>query len=78
MKFDLKTQVNMVAFLHTIDSCTGDVLFESADGDLLNLKSQLSKYLFLTVAPDPKYLEHSKISCTEQDAVKLSNYIVIP
>ena len=63
MKFDLKPQISMVSFLHTVDLCEGKVLFESADGDILNLKSQLSKYLFLTVAPDMKYLRHSKISC---------------
>lgn len=76
LKFDLKPDINMIDFLHTVDLCEGDVQFESFEGDILNLKSQFSKYLFLTAAPDMKYLSNCKISCTKEDAIIISKYIV--
>ncbi len=78
MKYNLKPHINITDFLHTVDLCEEEVLFESREGDRLNLQSQLSKYLFLTVGLDLQYLKSCWISCTATDAVRLSDYIVIP
>lgn len=75
MKYLLKSSINMTEFLHSIDSCRDNVLFETTSGDCLNLKSQLSKYLFLTVALDLPYIEGSTISCSKRDAKLISDYI---
>ena len=77
MKFDLKPQINMVMFLRAVEGCNGEVCFESGEGDILNLKSQLSKYLFLTVTPDAEYLMRGKVSCTPEDAAMLSDFVVL-
>lgn len=33
------------SFINTINECTGDVWLESIDGDKINLKSKLSRYI---------------------------------
>ena len=43
----LKKDVSTVNFINRVEQCTGEVIYETAEGDRLNLKSQLSKYLFL-------------------------------
>ncbi len=78
MKYHFRSQINIAEFLHTVDLCKGAVLFETPEGDRLNLKSQLSKYLFLTVGLDLQYLKSCWISCTAIDAARLSDFIVIP
>lgn len=77
MKYELKPQINMVLFLRAVECCDGEVCFESGEGDILNLKSQLSKYLFLTVTPDAEYLMRGKITCTPEDANILSGFVVL-
>lgn len=77
MKYNLKPHINIADFLHAVDLCEEEVLFESREGDRLNLQSQLSKYLFLTVGLDLQYLKSCWISCTTADAVRLSDFIVI-
>lgn len=50
----LKDNINMIDFLRTIAQCSGEVWFITSDGDQINLKSELSKYLFLTVSNSSK------------------------
>ncbi len=78
MNYSLKPNCNMVAFLRCVDSCRGEVTFESRQGDILNLKSQLSKYLFLTVAPDQSYLSGSHIACSPEDSARLLEFLAVP
>ncbi len=78
MKYYFKPQINIAEFLHAVDLCEETVLFETQEGDQLNLQSQLSKYLFLTVGLDLQFLKSCWISCTVTDAARLSNFIVIP
>lgn len=44
----LKTDVNLENFFGQVRKCSGDVTFESAEGDILNLKSSLCLFLFTT------------------------------
>ncbi len=73
--YELKPDINLTAFLRTVDSCEGEVLLENKGGDRLNLKSQLSKYLVLSAATDPFYLKSSRILCSSRDRSLLSEYI---
>ena len=43
----LKADVSLPEFLRKANLCEGDVFFETPEGDCLNIKSQLSKYVFL-------------------------------
>lgn len=78
MKFDLKRGFPVVRFLRTVDQCAGEVLFESQGGDRLNLKSQLSKYLFLTFHPDDDALITGRVECSAEAAHQLAEFLVIP
>ncbi|MCD7776696.1 MAG: hypothetical protein LUH54_04940 [Firmicutes bacterium] len=37
--------VDVSAFIHALDSCTGNVYLETEEGDCINLKSRLSQLL---------------------------------
>lgn len=62
----LKNNVDTAVFLNTIrDRCHGDVFCRTQEGDILNLRSVLCKYMFAVVANDPKIMKHCVISCEE-------------
>ena len=43
----LKPNISLAEFLQAANRCSGEVYYKTTGGDVLNLKSQLSKYLFL-------------------------------
>lgn len=61
----LKTDIKLVDFLKTARLCNGKVCYKTAEGDVLNLKSQLSQYVFLAVLASDKDnpLPNGEISC---------------
>lgn len=65
----LKDNVSPSVFLQRVDQCAGEVLYKTSEGDILNLKSQLSKYLFLIAvnAPEAAALRCGDISCGTED-----------
>lgn len=65
----LKDNVSPADFLRCVDRCAGEVLYKTQEGDILNLKSQLSKYLFLIAvnAPQAAALRCGDITCEEAD-----------
>lgn len=77
MRYDLKAGIRMADFLLSVNRCEERVMFETQEGDVLNLKSELSKYIFLAVALNPECLKSSKISCSPQDAALLTEYIEV-
>ena len=77
MKYALKPKIRMADFILAACHCEGNVIFETEEGDVLNLKSELSKYIFLAVSMDSKYLESGKITCSPQDAALLADYVKI-
>ena len=46
----LRLEISLPEFLRCVDACNGAVQYSTPEGDLLNLKSQLSKYIFLAAA----------------------------
>jgi hypothetical protein len=65
----LKDNVSPSVFLQRVDQCAGEVLYKTSEGDILNLKSQLSKYLFLIAvnAPAAASLRCGEITCNVED-----------
>ncbi len=45
----LNPNVNVPAFLEAVRSCRGEVSFVTSEGDILNLKSALSQFVFTAV-----------------------------
>ena len=68
----LKRDADLPAFLLKVDMCPGEVLYTTWEGDCLNLKSQLSKYVFLAAAnAKPSSILHSgSITCSESTALE--------
>ncbi len=75
LNYTLKPKFPITRFLQTVDHCRGPVLFEDEEGGQLDLKSQLSKYLFLTMKPGEASLSRGRLVCEDEDALLLSDYI---
>ena len=75
MRYEFRKDFNLLSFLKAIDQCTGDVVFESGQGDRMDLKSQLCKILLLTMKPGDPALQSSRIECSGEDGGRLSEYL---
>ncbi|WP_455501345.1 hypothetical protein [Gemmiger sp.] len=74
MKF--RNEVDLSAFLEAAQQCRGEVLFCTPEGDKLNLKSTLSKYLFAALAGNEELLQKGSIVCTDpQDEGRLAFFL---
>lgn len=72
----LKEKIELTEFLLAVKQCEGDVLFETEDGDSLNLKSFLSEYLFSMIASNKNYVLSGRVVCrTEEDYGLLQEFI---
>lgn len=45
----LKNNMHIPDFLQAVTTCHQDVLFETPEGDILNLKSTISQFIFTAV-----------------------------
>lgn len=67
---------NVEGFLNTVNTCKGSVELVTKEGDRLNLKSELTKYVALTsVFSDAKIKEMEIITSEPDDAMKLVSFI---
>lgn len=73
----LRQNTDMICFLQTVEKCSGEVSFTTTQGDRLNLKSELSKYVFAVVAANPDILKNGQIVIkNEEDAALLQNFLM--
>lgn len=73
----LKENTDILAFLKTVQRCSGDVYFRTDDGDNLNLKSKLSQFLFAALIEKPWLLNKGAICCDREDDYDLlRNYVI--
>lgn len=71
----LKETVDLSAFLAAAEKCSGDVFFHTPEGDILNVKSLLSRYVVVSVCK-PGELQRAKVVCTnDEDYSVLSDYL---
>lgn len=64
-------------FFKVIDSCEGKVELVSNEGDQINLKSQLTKYIsFAKIFSDDKISELEILTENQEDAVKILRYMM--
>lgn len=72
----LKENTDLIEFIKTTKKCRQDVLFRTAEGDRLNLKSTLSQYLFSVMSGNRELLENGEIECQEAaDYQMLEGYL---
>lgn len=73
----LKDSVIINDFLEAAQKCSGDVFLQTAEGDILNLKSLLSKYALTALMSKKNLLESAQIVCVqEEDYQKLAEFLV--
>lgn len=63
----LKRMNTYLDFMTAVEDCEGEVYFNSAEGDHLNLKSTFCKYLFACVCGDKEFLTQGEIVCNKAD-----------
>ena len=54
-------------FIKAIDSCKGDVYLETAEGDVLNLKSKLCQMIGLSTILKSTEIEEATIKCSDPE-----------
>ena len=64
--YRLKEEISHPAFLQKVKACRGSVTFVSAEGDMLNLKSALSQFMFAACFTRPEIVCNAEIRLTEQ------------
>jgi len=67
----LKDGIDINSFLSIAEKCSGQVFFHTSDGDILNIKSQLSRYVLVSALCNKSLLEDSQIVCTDDEDYKL-------
>lgn len=71
----LRENIEISVFLAATEKCSGDVFFHTPEGDILNVKSLLSRYVVVSVC-EPGKLQKARIVCTdEEDYSVLSEYL---
>ena len=72
----LKKEIDLLDFLKHLKNCKGDVRLRTTEGDLLNLKSTLSQYIFVSIGTSHNSLLEGSIECTnDSDRVYLRDYL---
>jgi len=67
---------NVEGFLKTVNECSGVVELVTKDGDRLNLKSELTKYVALTsFFTDAKIPEMEIITSEPEDAIRIVKFL---
>lgn len=73
----LKQQADLAAFLEAVGQCRGDVHFNTAEGDSLNLQSVLSQYVFAALAGKPELWCSGEIVCdAAADLLRLHDFLM--
>lgn len=72
----LKPEADLNRFIRCIAQCRDDVLFTTREGDILNLKSALSAYIFAALADRADVLSRGRIDCRNpEDEERLTEFL---
>lgn len=72
----LKPEADLNRFIRCIAQCRDDVLFTTREGDILNLKSALSAYIFAALADRADVLSRGRIDCrSPEDEARLTEFL---
>lgn len=73
----LNQNVNIPAFLQAVQACKGEVCFVTQEGDILNLKSVLSQFVFTAVIAGKLQSFDGFITVQDpQDEIRLRDYCI--
>ncbi len=63
----LQKEVSLSDFMRAVKQCRGEIYFKTVEGDLLNLRSTLSAYIFMAAVSDTArdYLLDGEVICND-------------
>lgn len=61
----LKDNINHSAFLQAVMRCKADVVLQTHEGDVLNLKSILSQFIFTASFCRPEIVKNAVVQCAD-------------
>lgn len=64
-------KIDMLEFFQRIQRCEGTVEFCTQEGDCLNLRSTLSKYLFVTLGENEALMQSGRLICSHESDYQL-------
>lgn len=73
----LRPDVDLANFLIAVGKCTGEVTFTTPEGDFLNLKSILSRYVFVAAILHPELLTDGSVICRNPSDIELLRDFVV-
>ena len=74
----LKQEIELKNFLLQVKKCNNDVFYETTEGDILNLSSALSQYVFYSITIQPEYWVTGTIRCAnEKDYEILADFLEV-
>lgn len=73
---NLKPDINLPEFFRAVHACQGEVLFETPEGDRLNLKSALSQYVFTAAVAGQIRALNGQLSYDQADAPCLAPFLL--
>ncbi len=72
----LKQAINSVAFFKAIDCCQGEVLLHTKEKDVLNLRSQLCRFVFAVALSEGSLFADARVECSDpSDYLLLQDYL---
>lgn len=63
----LRIDTVITAFLNDVKKCKDTVYYETREGDILNLSSALSQFVFCVIAAQPQYWRTGTVRCNNDD-----------
>lgn len=73
--YKLRSEINYHKFFKQISKCSGDVIFETPNGDRINLCSLFCRFVFISLAADKDNLRNGTLLFTEEDLPILKDYV---
>lgn len=72
----LKQNIDLSAFIKCVEKCDGNVIFETSEGDRLNIKSTLSQFVFAAFIGGTISRPSGVVVCeNERDYEHLSDFL---
>lgn len=73
----IKKDINFDDFMAQVSNCKGEVVFYTDEGDILNLKSTLSKFVFASLADKPEFLYSGNVKSDVESDYKLMKEFLV-
>ncbi len=71
-----KPNQDIVSFLNAVKTCNGAVELQTPAGDVLNLKSELSRFLLAYVVTKTEFIQGASLVCElKSDAALLKQFL---